>query len=104
MSRHPLPAKQDSLTVTVGWDTGLSTYFAIVTEEVGDDERDNVRLWIGGKPRECLRAEELVEPLRSFAVLDEATLAKLRKDREVAPSPSPLQRLMVEALSGGRRR
>ena len=47
-SRRSIPARAPGLTVIVGWDNPLSTFFAQVERVQDDDDpRDPILLWIG---------------------------------------------------------
>lgn len=81
MSRHEIPAKQPGLTVVVGWDNPMTTFFAQVEDESAGDDADPIVLWLGGSRREVLRPEDLVLPLAPFADLTGAHLDQLRADR-----------------------
>ncbi len=103
-SRNTIPPRQSGLTVVVGWDNPLRTFFAQVDRQQDDDDpRDPTLLWVGCAPGEILRAEALVQPLAPYAELTDAHLAKLRADRaaDADRAPSPLQRAMLARL--GRR-
>ncbi len=97
MSRHVIPASIPDVTVVVGWDNPLSTFFAQVTRVQDDDDpRDPVLLWVGSVPSEVLRAEDMAAPLAPYAALSEAHLAQLRADRvaDLDRAPTPLQLAM----------
>ncbi len=104
MSRRHITARAPGLTVTVGWDNPLSTFFAQVTRQQSpDDMRDRVVFWIGGLAGEVRRAEDLVVPLAPYADLTPNDIAQLRADRAASADrgPTDLQRHMLEWL--GRR-
>lgn len=99
MSRHDLGCRQPDHVAVVGWDNPLSTFFAEVLRVRGG--RRTSTLWLGSRPREINRAEDLVELLAPFAVLDDALLERLRRDRANAldNGPTRLQRLALEAFA-----
>ena len=104
MSRRYIPARQPGVTVVVGWDNPMSTFFAQVTRvQDDDDERDPVMFWIGGMFGEVCRAEDLAQPLAPYADLTAADIGQLRADRAASADrgPTELQRVMRAGL--GRR-
>ncbi|MEO8716531.1 MAG: hypothetical protein ABI369_16115 [Acetobacteraceae bacterium] len=101
MSRHQILARTSDLTVVVGWDNPLGTFFAqVMRAEDTEDDSDPVPLWLGGFAGEVLRAEDLIAPLAPYAELDEAAVAQLRADRAAGTDrgPTPLQRDMLARL------
>ena len=59
-SRRSIPAHAPDLTVVVGWDNPLSTFFAQVERNQDDDDpRDPILLWIGSELGEVAQAEQL---------------------------------------------
>jgi hypothetical protein len=104
VSRHSIATKDAAFEVAVGWDNALSTYFAIVERRTdnADDDDDPVILWLGCKPRECPRAEDMVAPLKPFAELSAEMIATLRDDGAATldRGPTPFQRRQVNWLVG----
>jgi hypothetical protein len=83
------------LTVVVGWDNPLSTFFAQVERiQDADDPRDPILLWIGSLLGEVTRAEQLADPLAPYAELTPELIERLRADRaaDADRGPSVLQR------------
>ena len=55
-SRRDIPPRETGITVTVGWDNPLMTFFAqVVRIQDNDDTRDPSLLWLGGAPGEITR-------------------------------------------------
>lgn len=105
MSRYRIPTSTPGVTVVVGWDNPMSTFFAQVAREQDDnDERDPVILWLGGRIGEIGRAVDVAPRLAPYARLDPDMLAQLEADRAscAGTGPTPLQRRMLERF--GRRR
>src|SRR5262245_28101653 len=50
MSRYSVPAQHPALTVTVGWDNPLVTFFAQVFDPAIEEDADACLLWIGTAP------------------------------------------------------
>jgi len=94
-SRRSIPARTPDLTVIVGWDNPLSTFFAQV-ERIQDDldPRDPILLWIGSEFGEVAQAEQLAAPLAPYAELTSELVERLRADRaaDADRGPSVLQR------------
>lgn len=99
MSRHSLPGHSPGLTIVVGWDQPLTTFFAQVTREdaAGDDVNDPVVLWLGGSPNEIEQPEDMSGPLAPYAILTEDVIASLNADRaaNAGRGPTALQREML---------
>lgn len=94
-SRRSIPARAPGLTVVVGWDNPLSTFFAQVERIQNDDDpRDPILLWIGGESGEVAQAEELAGPLAPYAELTAELVEQLRAARaaDADRGPSVLQR------------
>ena len=102
MSQHQVSAKQQDITVTVGWDNPLQTFFAQVLRFANndDDDGDPVLLWLGATHHEHLTPDSMVEPLAPFADLEPELLAQLRVDRAEAAArrPTALQEQMLKLL------
>lgn len=98
MSRYDLRCHRPDHVAVVGWDNPLSTFFAEVFRVRGG--RRASALWLGSRSREIWRVDDLVDPLAPFAVLDEALLDRLRRDRiaTLDRGPTQLQRSALAAL------
>jgi hypothetical protein len=105
MSRRTIPAHAPGLTILVGWDNPLGTFFAQVTRtfESDDDESDPIVFWIGTEFGEVPHAQDLVGALAPYAALTPEVVAQLRTDRAACADrgPSPLQQEMLRRI--GRR-
>ena len=90
MSRHEIPARDRSLSVAVGWDNPLQTFFAQVARpDAGDDDDDHMILWVGTEPREVITVEDLARHLAPFADLSDEAAAQLRADRAAKLGQAP---------------
>jgi hypothetical protein len=100
MSRHTIPALQPGITVVVGWDNPLSTFFAQVSHNDAEEDDDPIVLWLGTTPNEVLLPQDLVAPLAPYAVVTDHTIARLRADRAACldRAPSGLQRTLLSAV------
>ena len=94
-SRRSIPARTPDLTVVVGWDNPLLTFFVQVERiQDDDDPRDPILLWIGSELGEVAQAEQIAGPLAPYAVLTPDLIEQLRADRaaDADRGPSILQR------------
>ena len=101
MSRHTVTALTDGISIAVGWDNALATFFAQVSREPDiEDDSDPILFWIGGQFGEVRRAEDLVAPLAPYATLTTEMVEQLRADRAACADrgPSALQREMLNLL------
>ena len=95
MSRHTIPALIPDISVELGWDSVLMTFFAqVVRDQDDDDEIDPMLLWLGTTPNEIARAEDLAGALEPYAILTSEHIEQLRADRaeSLDQGPTPLQR------------
>jgi hypothetical protein len=85
MSRHEIEASVPNVSVAIGCDNPMATFFAQVVrveiKESNDDDDDVMLLWIGGEHHEVSRAEDLIRPLAPFAVLTSDHIDMLEADR-----------------------
>ncbi|MHB0671733.1 hypothetical protein [Roseomonas mucosa] len=87
MSRHDIPARQPGLTIAIGWDRPMDTFFAqVLRDAAGDDAEDTVLLWLGGEPGAVSDPAHMIVPRAPYAGLTQAHLAQLRADRTVCPT------------------
>ena len=97
-SRRDILPRETGITVTVGWDNPLMTFFAqVARNQQDDDTRDPILLWLGGAPGEITRPEDLAAPLAPYAALTQEHIDQLRADRgaDADRGPSPLQRSLL---------
>lgn len=99
-SRRSIPALETDLSVVVGWDNPMTTFFAYVRRESAEEEDAAPLLWIGTQAKACLRAEDLVAPLAPYATLTGELVAQLRADRaqDADRGPSTLQRALQRSI------
>jgi hypothetical protein len=98
MSRYEIPALGESLSVVVGWDNPLQSYFAQVSRpEQADDDDDTMLLWVGAAPREVITVEDLARHLAPFADLAPEIAEQLRADRaaRLGQAPTPVQQALL---------
>lgn len=87
MSRFAIPGKHPELSVAVGWDEPLQTFFAQV-ERPGSDSDDLV-LWLGTRYREHARPEGMATALSPYADLERKTIERLNEDRSRERAKAP---------------
>lgn len=83
-SRFRLQGSADAVTVVLGWDKPLQTYFAQVWDgEIGGDceEPDNLLLWAGCRWQELPTIESLARTLADYAAIPDDLRARLAEDR-----------------------
>jgi hypothetical protein len=98
MSRYSLPAQQPDLTVIVGWDNPLTTFFAQVFDPSIEEDADACLLWIGTAPEAIPTVAALQAQLAGWATLPPDIVARLRRDQHAATPPTPLQRWAHQLL------
>lgn len=94
MSRHDVPACAPDLTVVVGWDGPLQSFFAQVHRRVPCTGQSKVVLWIGTHWEEIPDAARLATLLAPFAEISDRQLIQLRADQAGSSAPTPLQLMM----------
>ena len=105
MSRYEIPTRAPDLTAAVGWDNPLQSFFAQVSRpEEGDDEEDNMILWVGAAPREVVTVEDLAQHLAPFADLAPDMAERLRADRaaKLDQAPTEAQQIALAVLRRAR--
>lgn len=101
MSRHTIPAKDANHRCTVGYDRGMSTFFAQVIDLKLEAEAatatdrcvEPVVFWIGAdRVGEVETVEALAERLAEFAEISDEVREQLRRDRAACEPPTGPQR------------
>src|SRR3989454_12059735 len=100
MSRYRIPAQDPRLTVIVGWDNPLATFFAQVFDPALEDDDEADLLWIGAAPHEIPTVAALQAQLAGWATLPAALVAQLTREQQAATPPTPLQRWAHRVLAG----
>jgi hypothetical protein len=100
MSRYRIPAQDPRLTVIVGWDNPLATFFAQVFDPALEDDDEADLLWIGAAPHEIPTVAALQAQLAGWATLPAALVAQLTREQQAATPPTPLQRWALQLLNG----
>ena len=100
MSRSHFPAQDPRLTVVVGWDNPLATFFAQVVSPAIEEDDDAVILWIGTAPQAIPTVAALQAQLAGWATLPAALVAQLTREQQAATPPTPLQRWALQILDG----
>lgn len=107
MSRYEIPARDRSLSVVVGWDNPLQTFFAQVAQPApADDDGDDdpILLWIGTDSREVITVEDLARHLAPFADLPADVAERLCVDRaaKLDQAPTATQQEMLAVIRRAR--
>ena len=92
MSRYSVPAQHPALTVTVGWDNPLATFFAQVFDPSIEEDAEACLLWIGTAPEAIPTVAALQAQLAGWATIPPAIVDHLTRDQQAATPPTPLQR------------
>ncbi len=100
MSRSRIPAQDPRLTVIVGWDNPLVTFFAQVFNPSIEDDAEADLLWIGTALWEIPTVAALQAQLADWATIPPAIVDRLTHDQQAATLPTPLQRWALQFLHG----
>jgi len=98
MSRYSIPAQQPGLTVTVGWDNPLCTFFAQVFDPSIEEDADACLLWIGTAPGAIPTVAALQAQPTSWATIPPDIVDCLVREQQAATPPTPLQRWAHQLL------
>jgi len=98
MSRYRIPAQQPGLTVIVGWDNPLLTFFAQVFNPSIEDDDEACVLWIGTAPQAISTVTALQAQLADWATIPVDIVDRLLRDQHAATPPTPLQRWAHQLL------
>jgi hypothetical protein len=98
MSRYSIPAQQPGLTVIVGWDNPLTTFFAQIFNPSIDEDEDACLLWIGTAPEAIPTAAALQAQLAGWAMIPPDIVDRLTRDQHAATPPTPPQRWAHQLL------
>jgi hypothetical protein len=89
MSRYTIPAQDPALTVVVGWDNPLVTFFAQAFDPSVEDEAEADLLWIGTAFQEIPTVAALQAQLTGWAIIPPAIADCLTRDQQAATPPTP---------------
>ena len=80
-----IPSNDAALTIALGWNRDLHTFFAEVFRHDEDSESpDGTLLRISDMPRQITKPEALIGPLAPYGALSPDMIATLRADRRRA--------------------
>jgi hypothetical protein len=91
MSRYTFEGSRPELSIVVGWDNPLKTYFAQVWDGGGPGQGE-LRLWVGAGRDKVPTAEMLAELVAPYGEVPTDVLAQLDEDHELRTGPTTLQR------------
>jgi len=100
MSRYTVPVQDPALTVIVGWDNPLVTFFAQVFDPSIEEDDEAYRLWIGTDPQALPTVVALQAQLAGWATIPPDIVDRLLSDQQAATPPTPLQRWAHQLLHG----
>jgi hypothetical protein len=92
MSRYTFPAQDPRLTVIVGWDNPLMTFFAEVIDPSIAEDDEAYLLWIGTAAQAIPTVKALQVQLTGWAAIPADIVDRLTRDQQAATPPTPLQR------------
>jgi hypothetical protein len=98
MSRYSIPALHPGLTVIVGWDDPLVTFFAQVFDPSIEEDAEACLLWIGTAPEAIPTIAALQAQLADWAAIPPDIVDHLIHDQQAATPPTPLQRWAHQLL------
>lgn len=107
MSRRRIQALDEhaatNVSVIVGWDNPLQTFFATVekpaTDDSDEEDEDLTLFEIGMRPRQVATPQDLANHLKKWATITPDILEKLALDKSTSERPTDLQnrvRSMIE--------
>ena len=99
MSRYNIPSQNPALTIIIGWDNPLQTFFAQAFDPSVEDEAEADLLWIGTAFQEIPTVAALQAQLTGWATIPPAIEERLTCDQQAATPPTPLQRWALQLLS-----
>jgi hypothetical protein len=86
------------LTVIVGWDNPLVTFFAQVFDLSIEDDVEGCLLWIGTAFQEIPTVAALQARLAGWATIPPDIVNRLTRDQQAATPPTPLQQWAYQLL------
>ena len=100
MSRYSVPAQDPRLTVIVGWDNPLQTFFSHVFDPSIEEDDEADLLWIGTALQAIPTVAALQAQLTGWATIPADIVDRLTRDQQAATPPTPLQRWAHQVLAG----
>jgi hypothetical protein len=92
MSRYALPAHDPALTVAVGWDPPLQTFFGqVIRPSASAGADDAIVAWVGTRSQDIPTVGQLAEHLAPYADITVGTQARLTQDQLASLPPTALQ-------------
>lgn len=94
MSRYTIGGNRPEISIVVGWDNPLMTYFAQVWDG-GSPGSGELRLWAGAGLDRIPTPEALAELVAPYGDIPAEVLEQLEGDYQPCVPPTPLRRLLV---------
>ena len=95
MSRYTIGGNRPELSIVVGWDSPLKSYFAQVWDG-GSPGSGELRLWAGAGPDRIPTPEALAELVAPYGDIPAEVLEQLEEDYEGRMPLTDLQRLLAQ--------
>jgi hypothetical protein len=92
MSRYTFTGHRPALSIVVGWDKPLRTYFAQVWEG-GGPPAGELRLWVGAGLDRVLTVETLAGLLAPYGDIPKRLVSRLEDDQDRSHEPTPRRSL-----------
>src|SRR5712692_2980066 len=100
MSRYSFPAQDPALTVVVGWDNPMVSFFAEVFDPSIEEDDEAYVLWIGTAPQAIPTVVVLQAQLAGWATIPADIVDRLTRDQQAATPPTALQRWAHQLFAG----
>jgi hypothetical protein len=95
-----MPAQNPALTVVIGWDNPLQTFFAQVFDPSIEEDEEADLLWIGTALQAIPTVAALQAQLAGWATIPPEIVHRLTQDQQAATPPTPLQRWAHRLFAG----
>ena len=100
MSRYSIHGQNPALTVVIGWDNPLQTFFAQVFDPSIEEDEEADLLWLGTALQEIPTVAVLQAQLAGWATIPAAIVDRLTRDQQAATPPTPLQQWAHRLFAG----
>jgi hypothetical protein len=100
MPRYNVKSNDPNITVSIGWDAPMQTFFAQVERINPDDEDDEPEMlvWEGTKPSQHKHLGFILPKLEPYCIVPEDMLRQLAADQQNSTQPSSLQQDLMQRL------
>lgn len=104
MSRYRIPVKDtvkdaEKISVHVGWDNPLQTFFAtVLMPDPNDEDKDLILLSRGVYPDEITTVSEIATLISPWADMPPATTRRMEQDKAERTPPTSFQKMISDRL------